>query len=80
MSRSTTVPQVRRKPLAPAQGTVQADHGGGVMRLLLWKVAAMLILAAAMLIAGVGAAGLWFAVIAVGVAVVVIDRLRSHHA
>jgi hypothetical protein len=50
------------------------------MKLLIWIVAAMLVLAAAMLIAGVGAAGVWFAVIAVGVAIVAIDRSRSHHA
>ena len=50
------------------------------MKPLLWIVAAMLVFAAAMLIASVGEAGLWFAVIAVGVAVVVISRSRSHHA
>lgn len=49
------------------------------MKPLLWVVAAMLVVAAVLLIAGVGQAGLWFAVIAVGVAIVVIDRARSHH-
>ena len=50
------------------------------MKPLLWIVAALLVVAAAMLIAGVGQAAIWFAVIAVGVAVVLIDRSRSHHA
>jgi len=50
------------------------------MKLLLWTIAVMLLLAAAMVIAGIGEAGLWFAVIAVGVAIVVIERFRSHHA
>lgn len=50
------------------------------MKALLWVVAVLLLLAAVMLIAGVGEAGLWFAVIAVGIAVVVIARSRSHHA
>jgi hypothetical protein len=50
------------------------------MKPLLWVVAVMLVLAAAMLVADVGAAGIWFTVIAVGVAVVAIERSRSHHA
>jgi hypothetical protein len=50
------------------------------MKVVLWLVAALLLIAAAMLVAGVGEAGLWFAVIAVGVAIVIIDRSRSHHA
>ena len=49
------------------------------MKGLLWMVAALLMVAAAMLIAGVGEAGLWFALIAVGIAIVIIDRSRSHH-
>ena len=47
---------------------------------MLWLVAALLLIAAAMLVAGVGEAGLWFAVIAAGVASVIIDRSRSHRA
>lgn len=50
------------------------------MSLLMWIVAALLLVAAVMLVAGIGAAGLWIAVIAVGVAVVAIDRLRRRHA
>jgi len=50
------------------------------MKPLLWIVAALLVVAAAMLIAGVGAPGVWFVVVAVGVVLVVIERSRSHHA
>jgi len=51
-----------------------------VMKPGLWMVAACLVVAAAMLIASVGNAGIWFAVIAAGIALVVIERARSHHA
>lgn len=50
------------------------------MRALLGLVAVLILTAAAMLFAGVGEAGLWFAVIAVGIAIVIIGRSRSHHA
>ena len=50
------------------------------MKPLLWVVVPMLLLAAAMLVTGVGEAGLWIAVIAVGVALVVVDKFRSRHA
>jgi len=50
------------------------------MKALVLVAAALLLVAAAMLIAGVGEAGVWFGVIAVGIAVVIIDRSRSHHA
>jgi hypothetical protein len=39
-----------------------------------------LLLAAAMLVAGVGEAGLWIALVAVGVALVAVDVVRSRHA
>jgi hypothetical protein len=42
------------------------------MNLLLWIAAPLLLLGAVMLIADVGAAGLWIAVIAVGLGMVVI--------
>jgi hypothetical protein len=42
------------------------------MKPLVWIAVPVLLLAAAMLIAGVGAAGLWFAVTAVGIALVVV--------
>ena len=47
---------------------------------LMWIVAAVLLVAAALLLAGVGTAGLWMAVIAVGIAVVAIDLVRRRHA
>jgi hypothetical protein len=40
----------------------------------------LLLLAAAMLVAGVGEAGLWIALVAVGVALVAVDVVRSRHA
>jgi len=49
------------------------------MKPLLWIVAVLLLVAAVMLIAGVSEPGLWFAVVAVGVAVVIIERTRAHH-
>ena len=50
------------------------------MKPLLWIAAPLLLLAAAMLIAGVGNAGLWIAIVAVGVGLVAIDVFRSRHA
>lgn len=47
------------------------------MKPLLWIAVPLLLLAAAMLIAGVGDAGLWIAVVAVGVALLAIDVVRS---
>ena len=49
------------------------------MKPLLW-IAPLVLLAAAMLIAGVGDAGLWIAIVAVGVALVAVDVFRSRHA
>jgi len=48
------------------------------MRTLLWVVGAMLLIAAALLVAGVGAAALWIAVITVGIAVVAIVQGARH--
>ena len=50
------------------------------MSLLMWIVAALLLVAAVMLVAGVGAAGLWIAVIAVGIAVIAIELVRRRNA
>jgi hypothetical protein len=50
------------------------------MKPLLWIAVPLLLLAAVMLVAGVGDAGLWIAVVAVGVALVAIDVVRSRHA
>ncbi len=44
--------------------------------LLLWIAIPVLLLGAAMLIAGIGAPGLWIAVITVGIALVVIGQLK----
>jgi len=58
---------------------IMVSREEGLMKILLWIVSAVMVLAAAMLIADVGAAALWFAVIAVGIAVVVIVQTRAHH-
>jgi len=42
------------------------------MKPLVWIAVPMLLLAAAMLIAGIGAAGLWFAVTTLGIALVAV--------
>jgi hypothetical protein len=48
-----------------------------VMKSLLpWIAVPLLLLGAAMLIAGIGASALWFAVIAMGIAFVAISRVR----
>jgi hypothetical protein len=44
--------------------------------LLLWIAVPLLLLGAAMLIAGIGSTALWFAVIAVGIALVAIGRVK----
>ena len=48
-------------------------------RTLLWTVGILLVIAAVMLVAGVGAAALWIAVVAVGIAAVVIVQRRVRH-
>ena len=45
-------------------------------RLLPWIAVPLLLLGAAMLIADIGAGGLWIAVIAVGIALVAIGRIK----
>ena len=49
------------------------------MKTLLWITAVVMVVAATMLVADVGAAALWIAVIAVGIAVVVVVQTRPHH-
>jgi hypothetical protein len=49
------------------------------MRMLLWVAGALMLVAAAMLIAEVGAAALWIAVITVGIATVVVAQARTRH-
>jgi hypothetical protein len=51
---------------------------------LIWVAVPLLLVGAVLLVAGVGAAGLWIAVIAVGLALVAIEGYRGrqlhHHA
>ena len=44
-----------------------------------WIAVVLMLMGAVMLIAGIGAPGLWIAVIAVGIALVVIDRTQRPH-
>lgn len=46
---------------------------------LIWTAAAIMLTGAVMLVLGVGAAGLWIAVITVGIAIVAIDGYRHGH-
>ena len=46
---------------------------------LVWIAVVLMIMGAVMLIAGIGAPGLWIAVVTVGIALVVIDRTRRRH-
>ena len=48
------------------------------MRALIWLAVPVLLLGAAMLVADIGATGLWIAGIAVGVALVAVAGLRGH--
>lgn len=50
------------------------------MRPVLWIAVVLLVTAASMLVAGVGAPGLWFAVVAVGLALVVAGRRPGNKA
>jgi hypothetical protein len=49
------------------------------MTLLVWNVVALMVVGAVMLIAAIGAPGLWIAAIAVAIALVVIDRTQRRH-
>ena len=49
------------------------------MKPFVWIAVVLMLLGAVMLIAGIGAPGLWIAVIAVGIALVVIDRTQRRH-
>jgi hypothetical protein len=46
---------------------------------LVWMAVVLMVMGAVMLIAGIGAPGLWTAVVTVGIAVVIIDRTRRRH-
>jgi hypothetical protein len=43
---------------------------------LVWIAVVLMLIGAVMLFAGIGAAGLWIAVVAVGIALVAIDQTR----
>jgi len=47
------------------------------MSTLLWVAVVLMVAGAALLIAGVGAPAIWISVIAVGIAMVVVDRRRG---
>ena len=47
------------------------------MRLVLWIAVALMLVGAVFLVAGTGSSALWIAVVAVGIALVAIDRSRS---
>jgi hypothetical protein len=44
-----------------------------------WIAAVLMVMGAIMLIAGIGAPGLWIGVVTVGIALVGIDRTRTRH-
>jgi hypothetical protein len=44
-----------------------------------WMAVVLMVMGAIMLIADIGAPGLWIAVVTVGIALVAIDRTRSRH-
>jgi hypothetical protein len=52
---------------------------GAAMTPYVWIAVVLMALDAIMLIAGIGAPGLWIAAVTVGIALVVIDRPRSRH-
>jgi hypothetical protein len=52
---------------------------GAAMTLLVWIAVVLMVIGAVMLIAGIGASGLWIAVVTVGIALVIVDRTRRRH-
>jgi hypothetical protein len=59
-------------------GPVAWGNGGAVMKpSLLWIAVSLMLLGAGMLVAGIGAPALWIAVVTVGIALVVIGRVKS---
>lgn len=53
--------------------------GREIMTSGVWVAVALMVAGAAFLVTGLGAPGLWIAVIAVGIALVIIDRRRGRH-
>jgi hypothetical protein len=64
-----------REPIVAVRRSVRREPAEvAAMKVLAWLAVPLLIIAACMLVAGIGAPGLWIAVVAVGVALVVIGR------
>jgi hypothetical protein len=67
----------------PLVGTKVKGHrgaeGGDLMRVVAWMAALLLLVAAAMLMTGIGAPALWIAVVTIGIAMVAIDIARAHN-
>jgi hypothetical protein len=61
-----------------AQGALGTSKGAA-MTPFVWMAVVLMVMGAIMLIAGIGAPGLWIAVVTVGIALVAIDRTRSRH-
>jgi hypothetical protein len=58
-------------------GLLFGANGGAVMMLLLlWIAVPLMLLGAAMLVAGTGSTALWIAVVTVGIALVVLGRVK----
>jgi len=58
-------------------GLMLGANGGVVMKpLLLWIAVPLMLLGASMLVAGVGSTGLWIAAVTMGIALVVIGRVK----
>ena len=58
-------------------GLMLGANGGVVMKpLLLWIAVPLMLLGASMLVAGVGSSGQWIAAVTVGIALVVIGRVK----
>jgi hypothetical protein len=64
---------------SPGAEILGVSNEGTPMRPVLWIAIALLLVGAILLVAGVGAAGLWIGVITVGIALVAVDRARGRH-
>jgi hypothetical protein len=54
-------------------------EGGENVRYLSWVAVPIMLLGAAMLLADIGASGVWIAIIAVGIALVALDLYERKH-
>jgi hypothetical protein len=53
--------------------------GKGLMMFVVWIACVLMVLATVMVVAGVGTAGLWIAVISVGIVTVAFRRTHGRH-